>query len=168
MEEIWKEMTASNGRYFISNYGRVKSIHEYSEKSNPRKYGIREIVRKPMKDKDGYYFYCLDINGKGKKTLRAHKEVFRYFVSDDFSSKDQICHSDGNKNNNYFTNLYKGSQKTNTLDKYRYGTTKITIEQVREIRKLYGTKNQYELAKIYGVQQPYISRILSGSRCIYI
>jgi hypothetical protein len=165
--EVWKEF-GTNGKYLISNYGRVKSIFKYSAFREDRKSGIREIIRKPMKDKDGYMFYCLDINGKGKKTLRIHKEVFRYFVSDNFSNKDQICHLNGDRTNNYVYNLYKGNQRTNTLDKYKHGTTKISINQVLEIRKIGKSKSQYDIALMFGIKQPYVSRILSNKRCIYI
>jgi hypothetical protein len=165
--EIWKEL-GINGKYLISNYGRVKSIHSYSEKSNPRKYGIREMIRKPQKDKDGYVFYCLDIGSGKKKTIRIHKEVFRYFISSDFTSIDQICHSDGDINNNKWSNLYKGNQRTNTLDKYRHGHTKLTIQQVIEIRNIGNTMFQKDIASKFNIGQNYVSRILSNKRCIYI
>jgi hypothetical protein len=165
--EKWKSL-GTNGKYLISNKGRVMSVFKYSSKRIDRKQGNRIMIRKPQRDKDGYVFYCLDINNTGKVTLRIHKEVFRYFVSNNFTGKDQICHSDGNKENNYSYNLYKGNQKTNTLDKYKHGITKLTATMVCEIRGLSGTMYQKDIAKIYGVQQSYISRILSYNRGIYI
>jgi hypothetical protein len=167
MEE-WKEMIGYNGRYFISNRGQIKAIFQYSGKRKDRQQGTRETLMTPQKDKNGYLTCNLSTGNGIFKTKRIHKEVFRNFISTDFSSKDQICHKDGKINNNWSTNLYKGNQITNTLDKYRHGTTKITIEQVKEIRELGKTMLQADLAKRYGVKQPYISRILSGIRCPFI
>ena len=67
------------------------------------------------------------------------------------------------------THLFLGTQADNVRDAtnkgrmakgYQTGKSKVTEDQVREIRSLEGT-NQYELAKRFNITQPTISNIMN-------
>ena len=81
------------------------------------------------------------------------------------------CHNDGNALNNNLNNLRWDTPKNNHADKVKHGTTnrgercgtaKLTLEQVRAIRK--DDRLQKIIAKEYEVQQSLISRIKNGIR----
>lgn len=80
-------------------------------------------------------------------------------------------HLDGDCLNNKPNNLKWGSRQQNVNDKKRHGTiivgelngrSKLTSEQVAEIRSLAGSLSTYALAKKYGVGQTTISAIHTG------
>ncbi|WP_294892567.1 NUMOD4 domain-containing protein [Sulfuricurvum sp. MLSB] len=167
MKEVWVEF-GSNGKYLISNHGRVMSNFKYSGIRKDRKAGYRTIIRKPQIDRDGYLFYCLNIDGVKRKTMRIHKEVFRYFVDNTFTGKDQICHYDGDKNNNSVSNLYKGDVITNTIDKMRHGTIKLTPCDILRIREFQGYISQREIGELYGISQSNVSQIQHKKTFYYI
>ena len=65
------------------------------------------------------------------------------------------------------THLAKGTHKDNTQDRRNREDTiwhKLSIEQVREIRKKYRFKTQQELADEYRVHRTHIDRIVNGRR----
>ena len=105
--EVWKEINDSNGSYFVSNLGRVKS----------RKWG-KEILLKQSTSEKGYKMVCIHINGKGM-TKRVHKLVALSFIPNP-NSLNEINHKDENKANNSVSNLEWCDRKYNM----GYGTWK--------------------------------------------
>jgi hypothetical protein len=83
--------------YYISQYGDIYSM--YSHKC--LKHNI---------DCDGYH--RVDIHGKHKK---VHILVYLCWIGE-IKNNYQINHKDDNKNNNYYLNLYAGTQKQNIQD----------------------------------------------------
>jgi hypothetical protein len=64
--------------------------------------------------------------------------------------------------------LYLGTDLDNTHDKITAGTMyygdhlrKLSEDQIQEIRNLKGKKKQWEIARMFGISQPNVSRILS-------
>ncbi len=106
-KEIWKEIKGYNGKYFISNYGNVKSVIK-----NEKKY------LKKYKTEKGYLCVYLYQNNKLKK-IKIHKLVADNFLlnknnykSMPYEKKEkiiidnlQINHKDENKENNNVGNL---------------------------------------------------------------
>jgi hypothetical protein len=166
MEEVWKEISRFNGRYLISNYGQIKIIAHLSNKRK-KTYKPDHILKQRL-DRYGYPTVGIkDVNGK-KKPCHVHQEVARAFISSEIKENDHICHRDGNKRNNYSGNLYIGNQITNTIDKYIQKQTKLTMEQVLEIRKIGKSMLQKDIAEIYGVHRTYIGAILNGVKARHI
>jgi hypothetical protein len=69
--------------------------------------------------------------------------------------------------------LYLGTQKDNMRDRKERGrdpvvvgelnpNCKLTDLQISKIRSLEGQKKQAEIAEMFGVSQPYVSKILRG------
>lgn len=82
-----------------------------------------------------------------------------------------VCHKCDNRLCCNPEHLFIASHHDNTTDALdkgrikRFQPTKITDEQLVEIRKLLDEGvNQYTIAERYGVRQPHISRIKSGLR----
>jgi len=92
--EEWKPIEETDGKYLISNYGRLKSYCRYSA-----------IIVKPYSNQYGYY--RADIRKSGKRvTALIHRLVATAFVvNDNPKENDTVDHIDGNKHNNKASNL---------------------------------------------------------------
>lgn len=86
-----------NEYYFVSEYGDVYSMHS------------KKLLKHNI-DLHGYH--RVDIHGKH---FKIHKLVYLTWIGD-IRSGEQINHIDDNKNNNHYSNLYKGTQKENIRD----------------------------------------------------
>lgn len=87
-KEEWKPLL--NGKYFISNFGRVYSSYSKG-------------IMKPFETKKGYLQVCLFDKGK-KKGWLVHRLVAMEFIPNE-SGCEQINHKDCNKQNNRVENL---------------------------------------------------------------
>lgn len=87
--EIWKDIPELNGKYQISNYGRVKSFFRCKEG--------KLLVLQP--DSLGYQRVQIC-----RRMYLIHRLVALLFVPNPYFYKE-INHKDGNKQNNYYENL---------------------------------------------------------------
>jgi hypothetical protein len=88
--ENWKTVRGYDGKYSVSNYGRVYSIKRH-----------RHLV--PREDKDGYLRIVLWSHNK-RKTYRVHRMVAQAWLPTDNIYND-VNHIDGNRKNNRVENL---------------------------------------------------------------
>lgn len=100
--EIWKPILGYDGRYEISNHGRVRS---WAYKS-PR-------FVTPASNGIGYYQFRLFRNGKAEAHY-AHRLVATYFV-DGYEDGMEVDHIDNDKSNNNADNLRWISRRENML-----------------------------------------------------
>ena len=70
-KEIWKDIQGYNGRYKISNLGKVLSIKEYTNVRNGTSH-VRKTILKPSANNSGYLFVILS-NKKGYKHYYIHR-----------------------------------------------------------------------------------------------
>ncbi len=92
-DEIWKSIPGTEGKYEISDYGRVKSYCYSSEGKIVKSGNIK-----------GYRSINLKVDGQ-KKTILIHKLVAETFLENSDESKDVVIHKDWNKLNNHVSNL---------------------------------------------------------------
>lgn len=102
--EIWKPVVGYEGKYEVSNLGKIRSL--YREQEFSARWGIAKM-RFPAKDmilsntKLGYMYVALSKDGSSVKHL-VHRIVMSAFVG---NSELQVNHKDGNKGNNTLENL---------------------------------------------------------------
>ena len=118
MKEIWKDIEGYNGKYQVSNFGRVKSL--YTNKY--RKHGY---------DKDKYHKIELYINGK-YQSVKIHRLVAQYFI-DNPNKYPEVNHIDGDKNNNRVDNLEWCSSSYNSRHRI-YTLHKNYLKPCRKIK----------------------------------
>lgn len=107
MSEVWKDVVGYEGRYQVSNLGRVKSLPRY--KTNG-------CMRKLLLDKYGYRVVRLTINKVGK-TIKVHRLVAEAFLPNEFQLRD-VNHKNEIKTDNRVENLEWCDRSYNT----NYGT----------------------------------------------
>ena len=121
MEEEWRDIKGYEGKYQVSNLGRVKSLKNC-------KGNYREKILKLGKDKLGYLQVVLSKEGKGK-LFRVHRLVAESFI-ENTNNYPEVNHKDENKSNNCVDNLEWCDRKYNC----NYGT--------RNIRRVRAQKGQ--------------------------
>ena len=111
-KEIWKPIIESNGDYYVSNYGRVRSTERISKNNHL----IPEKILAIRKDKDGYCIATIYISGK-RVDRKIHRLVADAFIPNP-NNYPMINHKDETRDNNYVDNLEWCDAKYNA----NYGT----------------------------------------------
>lgn len=161
MQEIWRPIKNYYGKYEVSNFGRVRSLH-YNNSNKT----------KVLAQKTNHGGYCqVSLCSKGKvKFYSVHRLVAEAFLKD-FSDDKQVNHIDCDKTNNHLTNLEMCTAKENMDHAVRNGLlrtyrgenhpqSKLTNEQVKEIKT--SPLPNIKLAKKFGVHRSLISMIRAG------
>ncbi len=167
MKEIWKDIPSYEGKYQVSNMGRVRSLDRYvrgvchySGKEFKRK--IKGRILKPGQFcKNGHLSVVL---GHGEVGSPVHQLVMRTFVGEPAENME-VLHINGNPQDNRLENLRYGTRTENILDVYYQGGRwrKLSIEDVQQIRfGLWCGIKGTELALMYGVSPQIISKIKRG------
>lgn len=170
MIEQWRPIKNYEGIYEISNLGNVKSLARTIIKKDGKKQTFKERILN--KRHNGYGYYQVGLNSKGKRVyFYIHRLVGEAFI-DNPNDLPQINHINGNKEDNFVNNLEWISAKDNTIHSWKtglskgrenHGMSKLTNNEVLEIRKKYLSKNysQRKLAKEYSVSQKTIYNIIN-------
>lgn len=160
----WAEVEGSNGEYFVSESGDVRSLKNHGDK----------ILKKRI-SRDGYVWYVLQINGKGK-TMRANRLVANAFIPNP-DEKPTVNHKDGNKQNNHVSNLEWATRKEQMIHAYKHHLKQpmrgilqkrhsLTEVEVREIRRVYKSHSKeygmMALARRYGVSISTINKCVGN------
>lgn len=113
MEEIWKRIPGFEGRYSVSNMGRVKVHESYLNGSGGGKRRIPEKILKQNETNSGYKTVGLGRRIDGtRKTRTVHKLVALAFIPNP-DNKATVNHIDENKHNNRADNLEWCTYKEN-------------------------------------------------------
>lgn len=118
--EIWKDIPGYEGRYMVSNFGRIYSVSrfvktKYSQYLIPWRILIWTWVQYKM------IKLC---NWISHKTILVHRIVANTFL-DNHENKPQVNHKDWNKLNNRVENLEWCTQSENQIHAYRTWLNKI-------------------------------------------
>tara|TARA_R100001244_G_scaffold88666_1_gene67522 strand:+ start:178 stop:711 length:534 start_codon:yes stop_codon:yes gene_type:complete len=167
--EDWREIEGYNGVYRVNEKGDVKSVTHYLDGRNGSGKQVGRTL-KQQKSRKGYMRVSLSLNGK-RFTTSAHRLVALCFIPNP-KNKPQVNHINGIKNDNRIENLEWCTNSenqihaiknklTNQVCAEKHPMSKLTNMQVLKARKLYklGSENK-ELAMIYGVSAPAMSKIL--------
>lgn len=105
-EEVWKDIKGYEGLYQVSNHGQVRALERFL---NTRTYP--EKILSQRLDRYGYPRTTLWKQGK-QTTYTIHKLVAEAFIPNS-KGKPTINHKDGNKANNYVSNLERATWSEN-------------------------------------------------------
>lgn len=163
-KEIWKDIEIYEGRYQVSNIGRVKSL-----KNDKYRILNPSIWDSP---KGGYCVVVLYDKELKTKKFRVHRLVAKAFLKAN-TDLPQVNHIDGVKTNNRVENLEFCTQKENVRHAFALGLRgnkpgedsanhKLTNIEVMAIRVMYATKvyTQNALAEMFGVTFSNVWRIV--------
>lgn len=148
--EVWKDIDGYDGKYQVSNFGRVRSFKQ-------------EKVRflKPGLGYDGRQ--CVALHKKNKrKGILIHTLVLEAFVCK--RPKGKVCrHLNGDPSDNRVENLTWGTQLENYQDAIRHGTRESNLSEslVREIRSISHELPIKEIAKKYGISASYTYAVVN-------
>lgn len=148
-----------NNKYLISNRG---EIHSYKGGTWKR--------LKSQKNKNGYYYINLYFKGK-RKVHYIHRLVATYFVEGDVRDMT-VNHIDGDKSNNFSSNLEIISQKENNKHAHKNNLinkkgencnfSKLNDLTVLEIRRLFNVgMKQNKIAELFDISRATISLIVN-------
>ena len=158
--EIWKDILGWEGRYQVSNFGRIKTLN-YKRTKTPR-------IMNGITDIRGYKSIAFRVGGaKSKqKHYMIHRLVAQAFIPNP-NNKPFINHKDGNRANNVVGNLEWCTKEEN--ERHRCYIlehhTGIPPKPVRCVETGEKFLSESEAARAKGVTQGAISlAVLSGSR----
>ncbi len=173
--EEWRPVPGAEGRYEVSSLGRVKSLRRVvccgRRKGKTTYRTVPEKILKPGLDQDGYH-QVLIANKEGEKfkNVKIHQLVAAAFLGNR-PRGTWVLHGPNGRNDNSVSNLYYGTPAQNVQDKWRDGTivlgeqhhkAKLTQQNVLAIRDCHAKgMTMKDIAKIYGVNQTAIHKIIS-------
>lgn len=174
--EVWKPVNGFEGYYEVSNHGRIRRIAGYQST-----YKGRLLSLSP--NSTGYPQITLSRPGKRKKMF-VHRVVARAFLGP-CPEGCEVNHIDGDKANNFASNLEYVTPSENRQHAYdqglitpasgeKHGTkthpecyrgerasqAKLTADDVREIRRRAGSETQRAIADDFGVDPSTISNVV--------
>lgn len=170
MEEVWKDIPGYEGRYQVSNLGRVKSlprvVTQLSKRGNPHEHRIPGGILKPRPKACGHIQVQL---GRGNELV--HKLVMLAFTGP-CPAGFEICHNDSNPGNNRLDNLRYDTRSSNRVDMIfvgNQGRQKLKVADVKVIRgRLIAGEAVADIAKDYGVSYSTIWNVKKGEtfKCV--
>lgn len=170
-EEIWKDIAGYEGKYQVSNFGRVKRLSKVVRSRG----GFRTLTTKLLspqtnKKKNFYYFIRLYKNGISKPFF-IHRLVANAFIPNP-QKLPQVNHKDGDKRNNVVENLEWCTASENVRHAFNNGFATPTISHYRGVKafrlidnSFVGEfKSQHEAAKVLKLNVAHICSVLH-KRC---
>lgn len=154
--EIWRDVQGYEGKYLVSNIGRVKALpFDGPGKRN------KEVIRWFSTDRCGYH--RLNLANKGKKqNFFVHRLVAVAFIPNP-ENKPFVNHIDGDKFNNHYSNLEWVSSHENNLHVCR--VLKKRVKPVMSICLESGDETEYpsfKAAHDLGFNRSSIAKCIAG------
>ena len=124
MNEIWKDIKGYEGKYQVSNLGRVKSLQRWS---GTKYYDREKILSSCINKHNGYAYVYLMKNNKAKN-VRVHRLVAEAFI-DNPNNFPEVNHIDCNRANNNVNNLEWCTRSYNIKYSFEKGNAKSNLKR---------------------------------------
>lgn len=174
-KEIWKDIENYENYYQISNFGRLRSLTRTIIRQGRPIIMKGKILSPPIAR--GYKVTKLCKNGT-YIYKPIHILVAKYFVPN-LNNKPEVNHIDGNKLNNYASNLEWVTRSENEQHAYDTGLEKMTNEikyKIQQSNKMFNDNDilnildlyynqklsMRKIAKMYNTYHPVISNIIKN------
>lgn len=175
MEEIWKDIPGYEGRYQVSDQGRVRSLDQVVNGFHPSRLGPCKHHRKGRILKPGRFTSSGHVSvvlGHGAHGSPVHQLVMLAFVGP-CPEGMEICHNNGDASDNRLENLRYDTRSENMRDIARLETPNkrrvLTKELIYAIREdLASGATVTSLAKKYNASVSSISALKRGKTFQYI
>lgn len=119
--ESWLPVVGHEGRYEVSDHGRVRSVDHYASAGIHASRLYRGKLLKLLAGEHGRRQVGLHDGAGSAKTALVHHLVLTAFVGPR-PPGSEACHADGDASNNALTNLRWDTHLANEADKRRHGT----------------------------------------------
>lgn len=177
MEEQWKDISGYEGLYAVSNLGRVKSLDRVSDRVRNGKviaFKVRGRILKQTKATEyPMVTLCKGNKDNYKQPVNVHSLVAKMFI-DNPKELPIVNHKDLDKFNNHIDNLewttFKGNIQHAVDNGKQVGVkgaghylTKLTEEDVRQIREKAKTMTRKAIAKEYNMSVSATNSIVNRS-----
>ena len=173
--EEWKPVPGYEGRYEVSNLGRIASL------PNKRRHS-RLIMKQAPHKRTGYLLINLTNTGDdGKwrqKSFWVARLVALAFHGEPLDASFEVCHKDGCCTNNAANNLRWDTPTANNADKKLHGTdnggsknprAKLSESEVRSIKQRFRSGHDVgEIASDHNVEVTTIKSIKNGQNWSHI
>lgn len=113
-EEEWRSVLGMEGRYEVSNHGRIRTLTTYRP-------SLYLSIIKPWKTGRGYLSVSFR-DGENRISHSVHRLVMATFVGP-CPAGHQVAHHDGCRTNNHLSNLRYATPQSNIDDRHRHGRT---------------------------------------------
>lgn len=173
--ERWAWIADCDHRWVVSNLGRVCSVKRTVVYRNGHVANYKAKLLKGVPNQGGYLVVSVTVNEK-KKCCLVHSLVAASFL-DNPHGYGLVLHKNGDCTDNRECNLYYGTQKQNMADSIAHGTkakgathgmVKIDEHSVKKIRKLSVTHKQRDIARMFGLGQSQVHRIIARQSWAHI
>lgn len=165
-KEEWRDVPGYEGWYQVSNLGQIRRIA-------PGKSTFVGRILNPKTDDHGYIRITLHKKGRGK-TIRIHRIIMETFHGE-CPSGMEVNHKNGDKTDNRLSNLEYVTLQENMHHSWNvlgrpnmakgegHGMSKLTDNDVREIRRLFETGQYTKVAigKMFNVTHKAIERVVT-------
>lgn len=157
-DEQWKDVPGLEGRYMVSNLGRVKSLSRLVVTPQGKSFRRKGMMLKLINHNAGYVMF-----GTTQGHVLVHRAVALAFV-DNPENKPFVNHKDGNKVNNLPSNLEWVTNQENLKHASESGLVprmgsknskaKLTESDVLKIRQLSAEGHNYRtIGDMYGMHR---------------
>lgn len=183
--EVWRPVVGYEGRYEVSNLGRVKSLESVVSGRLRNIYHSPDRILKPIKHRCGYLFVHLVSESKAKNKRLIHRLVAEAFI-DNPNNHPQVNHKDENKQNNLVFvdkdgtidfeksnlewctrsyNINHGTRNKRVSEKLRLSKGKSILQFTSGGELLREWRSAAEAARILGLNISPICNCLQGRTC---